>query len=348
MNDQLPHPEQKPKKKSNKWLWFLGGFILIVIIFASTGGEDKINTNQTQTTVNKNTNTEVAKTITIPSLVEYDDDKTAEDTTADIKEEDVAIPSNYTVVSSENTNITNPVGSEAVISSVVDGDTVKLSDGNKVRILGIDTPETVDPRKTVQCFGKEASEKMRSLVDGETVTLVVDSSQGDKDRYGRLLRYIYLDNVDVGAKMIEEGYAYSYTKYPVAKTSYYSELESNARENKLGLWADDTCSGLTEFPVQETAPSVINTNINTNTSANLNTVPTPTPEPEVTPEPEPTPVPTPTPTTDCDCDSNTYNCSDFSTHAEAQALHDCCMQKVGSDIHGLDGDDDGSACETLP
>ena len=51
---------------------------------------------------------------------------------------------------------------------------------------------------------------------------------------------------------------------------------------------------------------------------------------------------------DCQCSGNTYNCSDFSTHREAQALYDCCIEKVGSDVHRLDRDKDGSACETLP
>jgi micrococcal nuclease len=114
---------------------------------------------------------------------------------------------------------------------------VSLADGTKakVRILGIDTPETVDPRKTVQCFGKEASVRMKELVQGKTIVLIKDPAQ-DKDVYGRLLRYIDLNGVDIGAQMIAEGYAYSYKKYPQPRLEEYNKLEVQAREAGKGLW----------------------------------------------------------------------------------------------------------------
>ncbi len=81
------------------------------------------------------------------------------------------------------------------VLKVIDGDTIVVNvRGNKetVRLLGIDTPEAVDPRKPVQCFGKAASEKMKSFVEGKSVILVDDSTQGNRDKYKRLLRYVYL------------------------------------------------------------------------------------------------------------------------------------------------------------
>lgn len=362
MDNQQTQQEQKPKKKSKKWLWILGGFILLIIVIASISSGNKTNSNQTQTTINQNIAETTTKTITIPSLVEYDDDKTADDTVQDIKQKNVAIPSNYTVVSASNPNITNPVGSEAIVSEVIDGDTVKLSDDNKVRILGIDTPETVDPRKAVQCFGKEASNKMKELVDGKKVILLVDASQGDKDKYGRLLRYIFISNTDIGAEMIKEGYAFAYTKYPVSKMEEYKSLEKQAREGKKGLWAENTCNGSTAFPTQATTQTntntatnantntSVNTNENTNITTNINTVANTNTATNTNTNTSTNLNVAPTPTntnTDCNCSSNIYNCSDFKTYAEAQAIYDCCMAKVGKDIHDLDRDNDGLACESL-
>jgi hypothetical protein len=189
---------------------------------------------------------------------------------------------------------------------------------------------------------------MKELVNGQKVVLLVDASQGDKDKYGRLLRYVYKNGADIGAQMIEEGYAYAYLKYPVARTSEYKKLESQAREGKKGLWAENTCNGSTEFPTQAeamqpttTSTTPINTSTTPTTATNTSTTPTNTSTP--------TPTNTSSSSLNCSCTSNIYNCSNFKTHAAAQAVYDCCMEKVGSDIHGLDGNDnDGLACESLP
>ena len=93
----------------------------------------------------------------------------------------------------------------SIVSRIVDGDTIELGTGERVRYIGIDTPETVDPRKEVQCFGKEASAKNKELVEGKEVRLVKDVS--DKDKYGRLLRYVYVGDVFVNEKLVSEGYA---------------------------------------------------------------------------------------------------------------------------------------------
>jgi micrococcal nuclease len=131
---------------------------------------------------------------------------------------------------------------------VVDGDTLVVSvlgKEEKVRLLGIDTPESVDPRKPVQCFGKEAGEHLASIVMGKKMTLVMDPSQASTDKYDRWLRILQLeDGTDVNKQMITDGYAYEYTydKPYIRQQEYKQEME-NAKLSKRGLWASDTCNG---------------------------------------------------------------------------------------------------------
>lgn len=101
------------------------------------------------------------------------------------------------------------------VVAIVDGDTIKVSiDGNveTLRLIGIDTPETKDPRKPVQCFGKEASAKAAELLSGRRVRLETDPTQGDRGEYGRLLRYLWReDGLFFNEWMIRNGYAHEYT-----------------------------------------------------------------------------------------------------------------------------------------
>ncbi|MCK4636204.1 MAG: thermonuclease family protein [Candidatus Moranbacteria bacterium] len=141
------------------------------------------------------------------------------------------------------------------VVKVVDGDTLSVNiDGKveKLRLIGIDTPETVDPRKPVQCFGREASDKAKELLSGKKVRLEVDSTQDERDRYDRLLRYVILeDGTSFNKKMIQEGYAHEYTyKVPYKYQAEFKFAEETARENKRGLWASDTCNGDTTQSVE--------------------------------------------------------------------------------------------------
>ncbi len=123
----------------------------------------------------------------------------------------------------------------AKVARVVDGDTIELEGGAKVRYIGIDTPETVDPRKSAQCYGAEASAKNKELVEGQAVRLEKDVT--DKDRYGRLLRYVYVGDTFVNQALVEGGYAFSYTYPPDVK--YQSEFlaaEQAAQTKDAGLW----------------------------------------------------------------------------------------------------------------
>lgn len=121
---------------------------------------------------------------------------------------------------------------------VVDGDTivVKINNRNeKVRLIGVDTPETVHPSKPVQYFGKEASEFTRRMVAGKKVRLEYDWQK--RDKYGRLLAYVFLqDGTFLNAEIIKQGYGFAYVRYPFRHMEEFKGYESEARTNRLGLW----------------------------------------------------------------------------------------------------------------
>ena len=131
-----------------------------------------------------------------------------------------------------------------LVTKVIDGDTIEIKGGKRVRYIGIDTPETVDPRKPVQCFGKEASDKNRQLVGGKKVYLEEDISKTDK--YGRLLRYIWVDNVLVNELLVREGYAYS-SSYPpdIKYQENFDEAQRLAQKENKGLWGTCSLMGVT-------------------------------------------------------------------------------------------------------
>ncbi len=133
------------------------------------------------------------------------------------------------------------VGDYYKVVKVVDGDTLVVERNgreDKVRLIGVDTPELKHPRKEVECFAIEASKKAKDLLLGKRVKLADDPSQYDKDRYGRLLRYVYLpDGIFVNELLIKEGYAYEYTyqtKY--AFQEEFKQAEEQAKDGRIGLW----------------------------------------------------------------------------------------------------------------
>lgn len=126
------------------------------------------------------------------------------------------------------------------VTRVVDGDTIDVRDSEgtieRVRFIGIDTPETVDERKPMQCYGPEASTRMKELLEGESVELSRKPEE-DRDDYNRLLRYVFLREEDIGAQMIEEGFARSVCiPFPHPKCEEYAALEKSARAEKRGRW----------------------------------------------------------------------------------------------------------------
>jgi micrococcal nuclease len=129
----------------------------------------------------------------------------------------------------------------AGVVRVVDGDTIVVSRGGaqeRVRYIGVDTPETVKPRTPVQCFGKKASAFNHRLVDGRRVRLVVDAEE--RDRYGRLLAYVYRvdDGLFVNAELVRRGYATTLTIPPnVRYAERFRALAAEARRAGRGLWS---------------------------------------------------------------------------------------------------------------
>jgi len=126
------------------------------------------------------------------------------------------------------------------VTAIHDGDTIDVQvDGQTetVRFIGVDTPETHDPRKAVQCFGKAASQYTKDLIGSQAVRLEADPLSSKRDRYNRLLRYIYLpDGRLVQAEIIKNGYGFAYTSFPFTKIDEFTELQRQARQQNLGLW----------------------------------------------------------------------------------------------------------------
>lgn len=146
------------------------------------------------------------------------------------------------------------------VSSVVDGDTVKVNINGTIetmRLIGMDTPETVDPRKPVQCFGKEASNKAKELLIGKKVRLESDLTQGELDKYGRRLAYIYReDGLFYNKYMIEQGYAHEYTyNTPYKYQAEFKAAQKSAQQNLRGLWSPNTCNGDTTSSATDSSSS---------------------------------------------------------------------------------------------
>jgi len=193
------------------------------------------------------------------------------------------------------------------VVKVIDGDTIVLETGETVRYIGIDTPEVSQGR---ECFALEAANKNKELVLGKNVRLEKDISE--KDRYGRLLRYVYVGDIFVNKILVSEGYATAVTYPPDVKYSnLFEEAERKARESGLGLWG--ICKD--GKVIEETISSQ---------PLNKENLPY-----------------------DLDCSKNSYNCTDFKTQKEAQLVFEACGG-TSNDVHRLDSDGDGVACESLP
>ena len=151
---------------------------------------------------------------------------------------------------------------EARVTRVVDGDTIEVEiggDNETLRYIGMDTPETVDPNRPVGCYGPEASAHNKELVDGKTVWLEKDVSETDK--YGRLLRYVWLPGDEtpsgqaemVNADLVRDGYAKS-VHYPpdTGRQDTFDALQAEAQSAGRGLWS--VCADATPAPTQSPPP----------------------------------------------------------------------------------------------
>ena len=207
-----------------------------------------------------------------------------------------------------------------VVVRVVDGDTVDVQSPSgvreRVRLVGLDTPETVDPRKPVQCFGQEAAGRARELLEGQPVTLEADPGQGPRDKYGRALAYLWLpDGRNAAEVLIAEGYGVEYTyRLPHNYQAPFRAAQEAARAAGAGLWAPETCAG-------QAAPADLADGVQLPDFVYTGAFAPNGPD---------------------------RDCGDFRTWQEAQAFY-LAAGGPGSDRHRLDGGGaPGVACEALP
>ena len=196
----------------------------------------------------------------------------------------------------------------AMVTAVIDGDTIEIEGGQRIRYIGINTPETVDPRKPVECFGREASNKNKELVAGKSVKLEKDISETDK--YGRLLRYVFVGDVFVNDYLVRQGYAYASSYPPDVKfQNQFNQAEREARANSRGLWSACSSTSTTNTPQTTTTPQSTN---GSNCDSSYPTVCIPPSPP------------------DLDCPDITYR----------------RFKVLPPDPHRFDGDHDGVGCES--
>jgi endonuclease YncB( thermonuclease family) len=226
----------------------------------------------------------------------------------------------------------------ASVVRVVDGDTVDVrfsDDGStdRIRLIGIDTPEVVDPRKPVQCFGREASAHAHELLDGQAVSVETDPTQNTRDAYNRLLAYLWLpDGRNFGQVMIADGYAHEYTyDLPYEYRDEFKAAQDEAMTAQAGLWSPDTCSGDTTQPADNPGAAVGVTPAAPDESIDSQQVPQSSAGGDFDP-------------TKFIGQGNRYNCSAFANQAQAQAV----LRADPRDPNQLDGDHNGIACESNP
>jgi endonuclease YncB( thermonuclease family) len=206
----------------------------------------------------------------------------------------------------------------SLVASVTDGDTVKMSDGEIIRIIGIDTPE-MD-----QCGGVEARVILVSMIENRQVVLVRDEMTDDRDRYGRLLRYIEYEGTDVGLEMVKQGWADSYmydshSGYPYSRESEYHVVQDSVLSGQVILM----CGA---FRV------------------------TPTPKPILIPTATPWPTQLwtqPTSPAGGNCSPCYSVCiPPYPPDLDCGQISFCRFQVYSCDPHGFDGDGDGIGCES--
>lgn len=271
---------------------------------------NSIYTHAAETIIAQSRNTEVAQS----PIPEFTPTKLPTETQAILHTATIQ-PTQARVAAGASCIPNNPAQTGKVVD-IVDGDTIKVlldQDGKtySVRYIGMDTPENTSQ---VEYYGPEATQKNAEMVYGKTVTLIKDVSE--TDRYNRLLRYVLVEDNFVNYELVAQGYANT-ASYPPDTSCIptFQEAEQQASVSKLGLWAaPPTVTPFPTFALLPTQPP--------SDGSSGNAI--------------------------CSCSGNLYNCADFASHASAQACYNYCISIGRGDIHRLDGDSDGSACESLP
>jgi len=146
----------------------------------------------------------------------------------------------FTGIASQKAPSIPNTAEKALVSRVIDGDTIQLDDGRKVRLIGVDTPETVHPQKEVEYYGKEASDFTKSILEGKEVYLEYDIQPTDK--YGRTLAYVWLsDGTLFNELLVLKGFAQVATFPPNVKyVERFTAAQKQAMEANTGLWAKES------------------------------------------------------------------------------------------------------------
>ncbi len=131
-------------------------------------------------------------------------------------------------------------GTKTKVTRIIDGDTFETETGEKVRLIGINAPEISD------IFGIEAKLYLASLIDQKIVELQTDKISNNQDRYSRLLRYVFVDKLDVNKKMLLEGFATAYLKYNFIKSEEYRKAQLTASSNHFGMWGNNNKAQIKE------------------------------------------------------------------------------------------------------
>ena len=227
-----------------------------------------------------------------------------------------------------------PPGDDTTITRIVDGDTIEVAGGVKVRLIGVDTPETVDPRTPPQCFGAEASAHTKELLPvGTPVRLAYDLER--LDRYGRTLGYVFrlTDGLFVNLAVVRDGFAQQLTIPPnVAHAEEFRRAVAEARSANRGLWS--RCSTMPTAPAATSPPA---------TSA-PRTAPPATRAPTTDP-PSPRGNCHPSYVGACVPVASDVDCGDGSGNGPAY-VYEKNFRVVGPDEYGLDADNDGIGCES--
>jgi endonuclease YncB( thermonuclease family) len=214
-----------------------------------------------------------------------------------------------------------PSSSAETILKITDGDTIRINTGEDVRLLQIDTPEPMSS----ECYASESTAALAKLIFGKTIRLESDPVSANIDQYKRLLRYVFVGKTNVNLKMVEIGAAAPYF-YNGEKGKYSAQLlkaAQKARAQKIGLWGK--CPGSRLDPTRS---------LSTGTSV------------------KPTPSQSAAAAATGNCDPNYDQCVPISAYdLDCPDIYNLGMSRVrvlGRDIHKLDRDRDGIACESKP
>jgi endonuclease YncB( thermonuclease family) len=214
-----------------------------------------------------------------------------------------------------------PSSNAETILKITDGDTIRINTGEDVRLLQIDTPEPMSS----ECYASEATAALTKLIFGKTIRLESDSASANIDQYKRLLRYVFVGKTNVNLKMVEIGAAAPYF-YNGEKGKYSAQLlkaAQKARAQKIGLWGK--CPGSKLDPTRS---------LSTGTSL------------------KPAPSQSATAAATGNCDPNYDQCVPISAYdLDCPDIYNLGMSRIrviGTDIHKLDRDRDGIACESKP